>query len=102
MGSEMDESRVRAPEARARGAAARPGTAAAVALAAILAASCGSPPPVTEEEMKPLPPSEVPLALARGERLYRKACLDCHGARGNGNGPRSRRLEPHPWDFTRG
>jgi mono/diheme cytochrome c family protein len=74
----------------------------AAGLSMLLAAGCGSTPAPEEEEPKPLSPVEIPLALARGEKTYRKACFDCHGARGDGNGPRARRLEPRPWDFTRG
>ncbi len=37
-----------------------------------------------------------------GRRIYRKACLACHGAQGDGNGPGARSLDPPPRDFTGG
>ncbi len=40
--------------------------------------------------------------IAMGRKVYRKACLTCHGARGDGNGPMARFLDPRPADFTRG
>ncbi len=43
------------------------------------------------------------LALeAEGRRVYRKACLGCHGERGDGNGPGARMLDPGPRNFVAG
>jgi len=41
-----------------------------------------------------------PLVL--GEQVYRKACVPCHGVRGDGAGPVARWLDPLPRDFTLG
>lgn len=38
--------------------------------------------------------------LARGAALYQQTCAACHGARGHGDGPAGRALEPPPIDFT--
>ena len=38
--------------------------------------------------------------LARGAALYAENCASCHGARGAGDGPLARGLEPPPIDFT--
>jgi len=40
--------------------------------------------------------------FAMGKRVYRKACVACHGISGNGNGPGARPLDPRPRDFTKG
>ena len=73
-----------------------------IAAAVVLVAGCGSPPPAEEEPPASPSPSELPAAALRGEKDYRKACRTCHGARGDGNGPRADRLDPRPTDFTRG
>jgi mono/diheme cytochrome c family protein len=36
----------------------------------------------------------------RGETLYRKNCVACHGADGDGRGPRAYFILPNPRDFT--
>lgn len=38
--------------------------------------------------------------LARGADLYATECSSCHGARGAGDGPAAKELEPHPIAFT--
>jgi len=35
-----------------------------------------------------------------GRKLYRRFCLACHGAEGNGEGENARWLDPRPRDFT--
>ena len=44
--------------------------------------------------------------IADGRRIYKLACIDCHGKEGKGNGPvtyfLSRDTAPHPRDFTLG
>lgn len=40
--------------------------------------------------------------LARGSALYRVHCLHCHGVTGNGRGPTSRWVNPHPRDYRQG
>ena len=42
------------------------------------------------------------VASARGRELYGVQCSQCHGARGDGNGPASAALFPRPRDFTTG
>jgi len=42
------------------------------------------------------------VAEFRGEQVYRRACVPCHGAAGEGNGPAARYLDPRPRDFTSG
>ena len=37
-----------------------------------------------------------------GQRVYEQQCAACHGATGNGNGPATVWLFPHPRDFTSG
>lgn len=37
-----------------------------------------------------------------GRRVYRKACLGCHGERGDGGGPGARMLTPAPRNFISG
>jgi mono/diheme cytochrome c family protein len=37
-----------------------------------------------------------------GARLYNGHCAVCHGAKGDGNGPRVTELSPQPRDFTKG
>lgn len=38
----------------------------------------------------------------RGEDLYLRYCVGCHGPEGNGQGPAAEFLNPKPRDFTRG
>jgi mono/diheme cytochrome c family protein len=40
--------------------------------------------------------------LARGSSLYRVHCLHCHGLTGNGRGPTSAWVNPHPRDYRQG
>lgn len=37
-----------------------------------------------------------------GKTVFERRCVGCHGARGDGNGPSARFLDPKPRDFTRG
>lgn len=37
---------------------------------------------------------------ATGEKLFRKHCKTCHGAKGHGDGPRSLFLKPKPRNFA--
>jgi len=39
---------------------------------------------------------------ASGKALYEKYCLQCHGDKGDGQGPAALHLRPMPRDFTRG
>lgn len=40
--------------------------------------------------------------IAHGREVYRRRCLGCHGARGDGNGPAATFLATRPRDFTFG
>jgi mono/diheme cytochrome c family protein len=40
--------------------------------------------------------------LAEGSRLYRQHCLHCHGLTGDGRGPTSKWVNPHPRDYRQG
>lgn len=40
--------------------------------------------------------------LALGRDVYQRRCVGCHGAKGDGNGPSARFLDPRPRDFTSG
>lgn len=46
------------------------------------------------QELPPRPPS-----LENGRRLYAEACATCHGAAGDGEGPRAQLLDPKPASF---
>jgi cytochrome c oxidase cbb3-type subunit 2 len=49
------------------------------------------------------PPVPIDAALAgRGERVYGRFCVSCHGERGDSRGPSAQWLDPKPRDFTRG
>ena len=39
---------------------------------------------------------------ARGKQLYRRYCVGCHGAKGDGQGENGVYMEPRPRDFTTG
>ena len=50
----------------------------------------------------PEPPGDVlnsPEARSGGAGLYQKNCSICHGARGYGDGPQARSLDPAPADL---
>lgn len=44
--------------------------------------------------------STSPEQISQGETLYRENCVECHGPRGEGDGPRARQLTTAPTDFT--
>lgn len=43
-----------------------------------------------------------PAHLAKGSRLYKKHCLQCHGLTGDGRGPTGQWVYPFPRDFRQG
>ena len=47
----------------------------------------------------PLAPRNAPDPR-RGAQVYLENCASCHGARGDGNGPQAKGLDPAPIDFT--
>jgi len=57
-----------------------------------------------EIKARPAKPEPVLDASMRslGERLYSLRCAVCHGAEGDGKGPRATELLPSPRDFSRG
>ena len=50
---------------------------------------------------KPKPPFDSDLR-ADGARLFAQRCATCHGATGDGKGPRAAAVSPSPRDFTKG
>jgi cytochrome c oxidase cbb3-type subunit 2 len=40
--------------------------------------------------------------VARGQRVYERRCVGCHGEKGDGNGPAATFLDPRPRNFTVG
>ena len=40
-----------------------------------------------------------PENISKGEAIYKKHCLMCHGATGMGDGPAGKRLNPKPYNF---
>jgi mono/diheme cytochrome c family protein len=86
-----------------------------IALIALLALACGSgdaPPPGDGDAAEvpkaapappgPEPTSPEPVAQARtpdavkGDAIYQTYCASCHGARGAGDGPVGKTLDPKP------
>jgi mono/diheme cytochrome c family protein len=59
----------------------------------------GKPKPPTQPS-EPISSPEEPLA--RGERLYRGYCVQCHGEKGGGDGPAAKFLHPKPRHFGEG
>jgi cytochrome c oxidase cbb3-type subunit 2 len=49
-------------------------------------------------------PAPAPGAtdVAHGKAVYDRRCVECHGERGQGDGPAAHLLLPHPRDFTLG
>lgn len=46
----------------------------------------------------PYPPDEA--SLKRGESIYMKNCIGCHGPVGDGMGPAAKFMDPPPFNFT--
>ena len=44
--------------------------------------------------VNPFPADDA--SLTRGEELYKKSCIDCHGEEGRGDALASKNLDPHP------
>lgn len=42
-----------------------------------------------------------PKLVARGKKLFEADCVQCHGTRGEGNGPGATTMNPRPRNFTR-
>ncbi len=56
-------------------------------------------------DLPPVDPKTVmtpnPKLLARGEALFKRNCVSCHGDSGRGDGPAAGTLNPKPRNFTR-
>ena len=72
---------------------------AVIGIAAIAAAALG----VTLAAQPPAPATSPPPAdpgVQRGQAVYLRHCVECHGAAGKGDGPAAHLLSPRPRDFT--
>ncbi len=80
------------------------------ALKAVLDKVFGTPanPTVDAAAAKGVTPEQIRTlkldkdTLAEGSRLYRIHCLQCHGLTGDGRGPTSKWVNPHPRDYRIG
>ena len=69
-------------------------------LVALFCGACSSPP---FREAQELGGRTIPAAqLNRGRRVYEAFCLNCHGERGDGQGPAARSMRPPPRSFREG
>ena len=57
-----------------------------------------NPPPRAAAKKNPVAPDSRSIAL--GQKVYAHQCLCCHGARGEGDGPQAKDLDPSPHDLT--
>jgi mono/diheme cytochrome c family protein len=57
-------------------------------------------PPVEYQALDAGPIVDTPDARARGKATYEKLCVECHGAKGKGDGPFGAPLKPTPADLT--
>src|SRR5262245_40735199 len=86
------------------------GIAGLVLAAAALAAGCspnttgggGSPTPAFLDTPVATRPASTAASVAKGRQLYDANCIQCHGARGKGDGYGAPFLVPPPRDFTGG
>lgn len=56
-------------------------------------------PPTAEKETNPVASNAA--SVSAGKVIYKKSCIDCHGAKGKGDGPKSADLDKNPQDFTK-
>ncbi len=78
---------------------------AALALAALWALPAAAAPPRTFTPWPDVPaskPATTPELLELGARVYRGACIQCHGEKGDGQGKEAKNLAVPPRDFTTG
>jgi mono/diheme cytochrome c family protein len=57
-------------------------------------------PPVTYQALDNGAFPNTPDAVARGKDTYERLCVECHGAKGAGDGPFGAELKPTPADLT--
>jgi len=93
-------SQVSSPAARAALATLAALLAAAPAAAADPAMATSVRTFTTWDQTPPPPPPASPELLALGERVFRGACVGCHGEKGEGNGREGRYLPIPPRDFV--
>src|ERR1019366_5184626 len=56
-------------------------------------------PPSADKETNPV--ASNAKTIDAGKSIYKKSCVDCHGAKGKGDGPKSADLDKNPQDFTK-
>ena len=54
-----------------------------------------------DSDLKFPPKSTVEAALIRGESVYKRYCVLCHGVEANGQGRAAKQYDPKPADLTR-
>jgi len=57
-------------------------------------------PPIVDADMTVAMPNGLNGDAASGRDFYMKNCFECHGIKGDGNGPRAYFNRPRPRDFT--
>jgi len=57
-------------------------------------------PPIVDADMTVAMPNGLTGDATRGREFYMKNCFECHGVKGDGNGPRAYFNTPRPRDFT--
>ncbi|NOZ52922.1 MAG: c-type cytochrome [Gammaproteobacteria bacterium] len=57
-------------------------------------------PPIVDADMTVAMPKNLIGNAAEGREFYMKNCFECHGVKGDGNGPRAYFNTPRPRDFT--
>ena len=60
----------------------------------------GAPPAVAGADLKQPMPNGLKGNAAAGERFYMANCATCHGAKGDGKGPRAYFIRPKPRNFV--
>ncbi len=55
---------------------------------------------MTSSDMSEPMPKGLKGEIAKGKAFYMSNCITCHGAKGDGNGPRSHFITPRPRNFT--
>ncbi len=69
------------------------------AVGVVMALAARADEPTAKKESIPRPDAAT---LLRGEHVYQRYCLSCHGLHGDGRGESAQFLDPRPRDFTKG